>query len=213
MVASSGMPPSSRSRLAAAPAANTTDPSGLTAAAVPNAPRSALVKRASQSLVPLAAVALRTAAGEAEAAVPVAASASPAIAAVTRASGRAEGFTVASRGLRAERCRICPIRGSSWFRVPTTPPPRWRCKRGPGNGCPQCPGNAGIDGNGVRKKDAPPGRPVDTAPRPGRGHPGTRRALAEQLPGDDRALDFRGTLVDARGPDLPVQVLQQVATL
>src|SRR5580692_11021241 len=34
---------------------------------------------------------------------------------------------------------------------------------------------------------------------------------AVQLAGDDRALDLRGALVDARGPHLAVQVLQQVA--
>src|SRR5215472_10565668 len=33
---------------------------------------------------------------------------------------------------------------------------------------------------------------------------------AAQLAGDDRALDLRGALVDARRPHLPVQVLEQV---
>ena len=47
---------------------------------------------------------------------------------------------------------------------PTTPPPRWRCKPAR-NSCLLCPDNADIGGNGVRTKDARPGRRVDTAPR------------------------------------------------
>src|SRR5204863_4221990 len=36
---------------------------------------------------------------------------------------------------------------------------------------------------------------------------------AEELAGDDLALDLGGTLVEARRPDLPVEVLEEVALL
>ena len=41
----------------------------------------------------------------------------------------------------------------------------------------------------------------------------TCRPFLEELAGDDRALDLRRALVDARRPDVTVEVLEQVAAL
>src|SRR5882757_11260417 len=49
------------------------------------------------------------------------------------------------------------------------------------------------------------------APRPGSGSWGL--PVLEQLAGDDRTLYLGGALVDARGADVSVEVLEQVAAL
>src|SRR5262249_15322159 len=60
---------------------------------------------------------------------------------------------------------------------------------------------------------ASPCHPGHAIRRPGWRRPRASGRLLEQLPGDDRALDLGGALVDARRADLTVQLLQQVSPL
>src|SRR5437016_711443 len=67
---------------------------------------------------------------------------------------------------------------------------------------------------GGSARDARPrsGSPTSTARRRSAAGPGRPAArLAVQLLGDQGSLDLRGALVDARGADLAVEVLQEVA--
>src|SRR5919109_5518236 len=58
----------------------------------------------------------------------------------------------------------------------------------------------------ARRSSLPPGRSLFQKPA-------EKTSLAEQFPADDLALDLGGALVDAGGPDIPVQMLQEVTAL